>query len=176
MPTPVSTNASGSLTATLNAARTELSFELAVSNLAGVTQVHIHCGGANENGSRAVFLYGLADPIDADGVLSTGTLTAADLGGEACGASFSAFADALLNGQTYVNAHTVTNPAGEIRGQVLQAQSPVQEAQPAAAPSAGGAPPASGDGTSTWIYTVIAASALALLGGGTLALAFQRKR
>ncbi len=175
VPTPVTTSASGKLTASLSADQTELSFELQVSNLVGVTQAHIHCGGAEENGPIAAFLHGLADPMDVDGVLSTGTLTAADLvGGEACAVSFGDFVDALLNGQTYVNVHTEANPPGELRGQILQVQA--ADAEAAAVPSTGGPPPVSGDGASTWIYIVIAAGALALLGSGALALRSRRER
>ncbi len=173
VPTPVTTGASGKLTASLNADQTELSFELQVSNLVGVTQAHIHCGGAEENGPIAAFLHGLADPMDVDGVLSTGTLTADDLGGEACAAGLGDFVDELLNGQTYVNVHTEANPPGELRGQIVQVQA--ADAEAAAVPSTGGPPPVSGDGASTWIYIVIAAGALALLGSGALALRFRRE-
>ena len=176
VPTPVTTSASGKFTASLNADQAQLSFELQVSNLVGVTQAHIHCGGAEENGPIAAFLYGLADPMDVDGVLSTETLTTGDLvGGEACAASFGDFVDALLNGQAYVNVHTEANPSGEVRGQVLQAQA-AADAEAAAVPSTGGPPPVSGEETSTWIYIVIAAGALALLGSGALALRFRRER
>ena len=55
VPTPVTTSASGKITANLNADQTELSFELQVLNLVGVTQAHIHCGGAEENGPSRRF-------------------------------------------------------------------------------------------------------------------------
>ncbi len=180
----VTTSASGTFTATLNADRTALSFELSVSNATGVTQAHPHCGAAGETGPVAAFLFGegmapgdampspppagLVDPgVHVDGTLSTGTLTADNLIGEgACAASFDAFVDALLNGQVYINVHSETYPPGEIRCQVAQVQ----------LPATGGPPPASGDGLSALWYALIAAGALAMIGGGTLTLALRRHR
>lgn len=64
-----------------------------------------------------------------DGVLATGTITAADLVGPLAGQPLSALIDAINAGNTYVNVHTndgaaPTNtgpgdfPRGEVRGQV----------------------------------------------------------
>jgi hypothetical protein len=64
-----------------------------------------------------------------DGVIATGTITAANMIGPLAGQPFSALVNAIKSGNTYVNVHTndgvaPTNsgpgdfPGGEIRGQL----------------------------------------------------------
>ena len=78
-----------------------------------------------------VFLYGNAAPGGGrhDGVLSTGTLTAANLVGPLAGRPFSDLIDLIQSGNAYANVHTNdgigaanTGPGdfqvGEIRGQL----------------------------------------------------------
>jgi hypothetical protein len=109
---------------------TALEYKLISSNIENVVAAHIHTGAATENGPVVAFLYGPAAAAGGrtDGVLSEGTITAADLVGPLAGQPLSALVDALNAGNAYVNVHTndgvaPTNtgpgdfPGGEIRGQ-----------------------------------------------------------
>jgi hypothetical protein len=115
-----------------------IDYRLIAANIENVVVAHIHCAGPGVNGPVTVFLYG---PVDAgggrtDGVLSAGTITAADVrpvadsatcpGGIETG-DLDAVIALLQNGGGYVNVHTNdgvaptnTGPgdlaAGEIRG------------------------------------------------------------
>ncbi len=102
---------------------TEMSFRLIASNIENILQAHIHIGPAGENGPVVVFLYPDAPPAVLipgrhDGVLNTGTFTAADFRGPLGGMSMDALVDALESGNAYVNVHTTQLPGGEIRGQL----------------------------------------------------------
>ena len=46
------------------------------------------------------------------------TLDEGNIINDACGATISELVDSLIDGQTYVNIHSLDNPAGEIRGQI----------------------------------------------------------
>ena len=108
-----------------------LDFRLNASNIENVVAAHIHVGAPDVNGPVVAFLYGNAPPAGGrqDGVLSTGTITAADLVGPLAGQPLSALLDAMRAGNTYVNVHTNDGvapintgpgdfPGGEIRGNI----------------------------------------------------------
>jgi hypothetical protein len=110
---------------------TELSYRLIASNIENVVQAHIHVGAIGVNGPIVVFLYGLVPSGQGrtNGVLSTGTITAADLIGPLAGAPLEHLVTALREGNAYVNVHTNDGidppntgpgdfPGGEIRGQI----------------------------------------------------------
>lgn len=103
-----------------------LAFKLNVANIDDVTQAHIHCGAAGDNGPVVAFLFGFADPaVTVNGILSAGVITSADMiprpdsavcpGGVA---NFDELIQKIRDGLAYVNVHTVENPGGEIRGQI----------------------------------------------------------
>ena len=116
---PITTVGSGKATFVLNEDHTAVSFLVEVANIDSVTQAHIHQGAPDENGSVGTFLFGfVAGGGPVNGVLSSGVITEADLVGPWAG-DFDGFLSDLLNGNTYVNVHTTTNPGGEIRGQIL---------------------------------------------------------
>jgi hypothetical protein len=108
-----------------------LSYRLIASNIDDVVASHIHKGAVGVPGPAVVFLYGNA-PSGAgrhDGVLATGTLTAADLIGPLAGQPVSALVALIESGEAYVNVHTNDGvdppntgpgdfPGGEIRGQL----------------------------------------------------------
>ena len=97
-------SARGTFTATLTKSGTggELSWRLEFSNLTGnAIAAHIHVGAAGVAGPVRV---PLCAPCTS-GVTGTATITAEVM-------------DAIQNGRAYVNVHTPTNPAGEIRDQV----------------------------------------------------------
>jgi len=110
---------------------TALNYQLNVANIDNVVASHIHLGPPGVIGPVVVFLYGTAAPGGGrfDGVLASGTITAADFVGPLAGQPFSALLDAIEAGNAYVNVHTndgvpPTNtgpgdfPGGEIRGQI----------------------------------------------------------
>jgi CHRD domain len=109
----------------------ELSYRLIASNIDNVVASHIHVGPAGTNGPVVAFLFGSVPPGGGrtDGVLATGTITAANLVGPLAGQPMSALVDALESGNAYVNVHTNDGvaptdtgpgdfPGGEIRGQI----------------------------------------------------------
>jgi CHRD domain len=118
----------------LSADGTELSYQVIASNIDNVVQSHIHLAPAGTNGPIVLFLYGLAPSGGGsqNGVLNTGTATAANLIGPLTGQPLSALVTNLRSGGAYVNVHTndgvsPTNtgcgdiPGGEIRGQIQAA-------------------------------------------------------
>jgi hypothetical protein len=125
---PVDTNATGNSVLHLSEGGDELRFKLIVANIEDVTQAHIHCGAEGVNGPIVVFLFQLTPAgVTANGVLSEGTLTNADViprpdsavcpGGVA---NLDELIAKLRSGGAYVNAHTIVNPGDEIRGQVRE--------------------------------------------------------
>jgi hypothetical protein len=125
-PTPVDTNAAGFASFTLNAEETEISYLLIVANIDGVTQAHIHCGTRDVAGPVVAFLYGF-NPVGVtvNGILAEGTITEANViprdDSAACPGGVATLADIIekmRTGGAYANVHTLTYPAGEIRGPI----------------------------------------------------------
>ena len=96
-------------------------FTLRISDGTRITQAHLHCGQAGVNGPVIVFLAGLhAAGWDVDGRwISNTTLTDANVVNPACGATLAEVMEQARAGNVYVNVHSVQNPAGVIRGQLL---------------------------------------------------------
>ena len=106
-------SATGSGTFTLNAARTELVFNITVETdkLTGaIAAAHFHNGAAGANG-------GVVRTITPDFVGNTASGTWKSTDAEPLTA---AMVTELLAGRLYINVHTAVNAAGEIRGQVLE--------------------------------------------------------
>lgn len=124
------TNARGHVNFKLNKEATELEYKLNVANIDNVVAAHIHLGARGTNGAVVVTLYGPAEPGSGkkSGVLSEGTITAANLTGELAGRSLTDLIAAIDAGNAYVNVHTDDGqagsgrsgdfPEGEIRGQI----------------------------------------------------------
>src|SRR5215510_14063832 len=111
-------------------------YKLIAANIDNVFMAHIHIAGPGVNGPVVGWLFpstaAVPGPTGAgrfDGVLATGTLTAANLMGPLAGHPLSDLLTLMRNGSAYVNIHTndgvgATNtgpgdfPGGEIRGQV----------------------------------------------------------
>ena len=128
-------SARGNATFQLSADGTELSYHLSVANIENVFMAHIHQGAAGSNGPVVVWLYPSTTPAPGpvgggriDGVISRGTITAANLVGPLAGQPLSALVSLLTGGNAYVNVHTNDGvvpantgpgdfPGGEIRGQ-----------------------------------------------------------
>jgi len=108
-----------------------MTYRLIASNIENVVAAHIHVGQPTENGAVVVFLFGPAPAGGGrhDGVLATGTITAANLIGPLAGAGMGDLVDEITSGNAYVNVHTNDDvdpintgpgdfPGGEIRGQL----------------------------------------------------------
>jgi hypothetical protein len=99
---PGNSKATGQVTATYDTASKKLSWKGSYSGLSGpATAAHFH--GPAPAGKNA----GVMVPINPHGPSFTGSATLND-----------AQANALMAGQIYVNVHTASNKAGEIRGQM----------------------------------------------------------
>jgi hypothetical protein len=132
---PVDTGTTGEIEIVLGDALTEAEFELEVFDGVAVSQAHLHCAPAGANGPVVVFLFGFVEGgVDVDGVLAAGTLTDADIAavGPNCVPSIGMaiddigdLAEAMQDGNIYVNVHTVANPPGEIRGQLAPVEGKV---------------------------------------------------
>ena len=115
-PTPVVTAATG--TAEFTVSGDTIYFTIVVDSLSGPpTAAHIHGPSGPEGVAGPILGFTLA----ADTTLTSGTITS----GFATAPTDPAISqDSLLvlmrNGNAYVNVHTVLNPDGEIRGQIIQ--------------------------------------------------------
>ncbi|MGE0824598.1 MAG: CHRD domain-containing protein [Candidatus Binatia bacterium] len=99
----VDTDSEGQATVALNADNT-LTYSITTTSLEDATAAHIHLGSANESGPILITLNG--GPTTWSG--TTDPLTTDQL-------------DALYDARLYINVHTVENPNGEIRGQIVSA-------------------------------------------------------
>lgn len=102
---------------------TILYYRLIVSNIHDVTMAHIHLAPVGEDGPPVVWLYPDSAPAvtwegRVNGVLAWGTIEASELAGPLAGMTLDDLLQAMAEGGTYVNVHTESHPAGEIRGQI----------------------------------------------------------
>jgi hypothetical protein len=124
---PVTTDATGTATLTVNGQQIE--YTVNVSNIQNAVVAHIHIAPPGVNGPVRLNLCGTGPPLPActsgTGVLATGT------NGTTVGEppiSFDSLVSAMRSGGAYVNVHTTSpgctagqpgcNIGGEIRGQV----------------------------------------------------------
>jgi hypothetical protein len=141
-PAIVSTTGTGTFQATITRDETEIDYVLTFQNLeSDVRQAHIHIGHPQNAGNIVLWLCDSAaaplpvspvattplcsqsDPNDLRNGTVTGTLTEADVialaaNGIAGPADFAEVVALVRAGNTYVNVHTATIPAGEIRSQI----------------------------------------------------------
>jgi hypothetical protein len=146
-PTPADSNAQGQAIFHIATDSLSFDFKLIASNIENITQAHIHCGPADNNGPIIVWLYPSPTATTAlpggagrhDGVLAEGTIVSGTPlhvrtvpSSAACPGGVSSFADVLGKiraNNTYVNVHTSDGvsppdtgpgdfPGGEIRGQL----------------------------------------------------------
>ncbi len=121
VPTPVDTGGTGLAVFSLSADGTELDYVLITNGVADVTQAHIHVGAADANGGVAAFLFPSNPGTTVDGLLATGTLTDADVTATIPSEDLAGLVAEMQAGNTYVNVHNATYPAGVVRGQVAEA-------------------------------------------------------
>ena len=125
----VSTDTSGTILVRVSEDLSSLEFRLVVRDGTDVTQAHLHCGRAGQNGPVVVFLAPLTEQgRDVDGLLARGTRRNEHIepGAAACEEligrpvrNIASLAAAAFEGLIYANVHTVENPAGEVRGQLI---------------------------------------------------------
>ena len=108
VPVPGASSGTGSGTLTLNADNT-VTYNITFVNLSsGINNAHIH-GPSAPPGTPA----GVLVPLSFVAGQTAGTLSGTTAALTGTGLS------SFLAGNTYVNIHTVNNPGGEIRGQIL---------------------------------------------------------
>ena len=123
---PVETRTRGRAHFTVNHALTKIKFKVKVRvrdddvGLLGVAGAHIHCGLAGANGPVVAFLAGdmpggLIGKVEFGGTLMDGNII-----NPVCGETIADLADAMRDGDTYVNVHSLANAAGEVRGQIAE--------------------------------------------------------
>lgn len=118
---PVRTDATGEAMFQLSEDCRRLNFALRVNNIRNATEAHIHLGFPGQNGPIVAFLFNAnrSGSSCRSGTVVEGSLTRYDLIGPLQGCSISDLVREIQRGNTYVNVHTVQNPNGEIRGQIV---------------------------------------------------------
>ena len=129
-PVFVDTDTTGEIEVEFNETFTEAEFELKVSDGEAIIAAHLHCAPAGQNGPVVVHLFGFVPGgFDVDGDLAEFTLTDANVTavGADCVPSIGMainnlddLAQAMEDGNIYANVHSVANPAGEVRGQLVE--------------------------------------------------------
>jgi hypothetical protein len=118
---PVETDTTGTAILHVNQDLTEIDFKLDVrdgEDALGVAGSHLHCGAAGVNGPVVVFLAGAAPPgFDGD-IQVRATLSDDSMINTACGETIADLVESILDGNVYVNVHSIAFPGGVIRGQV----------------------------------------------------------
>ncbi|MRR52676.1 MAG: CHRD domain-containing protein, partial [Rhodocyclaceae bacterium] len=118
----VFTKGAGEFQLTVDPQESKVAWELEYDNLTSTpTAAHIHFGRPGTNGGVVVFLCGGSKPAcPPNKTKATGEFVGADVLAVQ-GITAGALADllqAIRAGATYVNVHTSTFPAGEIRGHI----------------------------------------------------------
>jgi eight-cysteine-cluster-containing protein len=113
---PVMTEASGNAIFYESGGGDQLAFILQASYIGTVIGAHIHNGAIGANGPAVATLFTGSD--GSGDFLIAGMVMESGLMGDFAGSPMSALIAAMDEGMTYVNVHTETWPAGEIRGQI----------------------------------------------------------
>lgn len=102
------TGASGRAKLMLDQSKTtnNLTYEVRVTGIVSATLGHIHRGAIGANGPVVVDLLGTKSLTPSTILTGTATLTSTQI-------------TTMIAGNYYVNIHTVDNPAGELRGQIV---------------------------------------------------------
>ena len=127
---PVTTTAFGFAEVRLfqNGTSSAIEFRVIVCNITNVTHSHIHVGAIGTNGNIIVHFFDQpSTPVSSpDGctTLAHGVRGPTDLKPDPSAGinTWDDFVHALTTGNTYVNVHTLANPLGEIRGQLVHEQ------------------------------------------------------
>jgi CHRD domain len=128
---PISTTGNGSFHATIDDEAQEIHYTVSYADLEGsVLQSHIHFGHRDTNGGITVFLCTNlgngpagtpvcpAPPATVSGTITAGQVTGGAAAQGIAAGEFDEVVAAIRAGKTYVNVHSSTWPAGEIRAQI----------------------------------------------------------
>jgi hypothetical protein len=116
---PVSTEATGVASFTVDATGTHVRFSLSVSNLTDPDSSRVHQGAQGSTGPGVVILLsGRFGEGVFTGTVASGSFDASAFIGPLKGKTIADFVALIESGQAYVSVGTVTNPGGEIRGQI----------------------------------------------------------
>lgn len=124
----VDTGTTGFATVRFESELDALQYRVVVRDGIAITQAHLHCAPAGENGPVLVFLFpGGPDEVDptgkdVNGTLVNGTLTNGNIRPSPCEPAINNIASlltAIRRDEVYVNVHSAANPGGEVRGQIL---------------------------------------------------------
>jgi hypothetical protein len=121
----VSTNTSGSASVTFDDNGGNMTYSLSVYNGDEITAAHLHCGDPGENGPALVTLFSDSSGTDVNGSLATGSIGDQHIHDVDCTntigydvANVDDLAEAIENGDIYVNTHSQAYPDGVARGQL----------------------------------------------------------
>jgi hypothetical protein len=121
----VSSAGRGEFTATVDDANQTIHYTLTFANLnSNVLFAHVHFGQRGVAGGIAAFLCGGGTKPDpcVPGTTISGTITPADVVGPTgqgiAAGEWSELVAAIRSGVAYANVHSMTQPTGEIRGQI----------------------------------------------------------
>ncbi len=130
-PNPVDTPARGQAVFRFNHDRTALKFSVVVNRIENVIGAHLHLAPRGSNGGIVLSMIPdtegflapdggpfVAPPLNPNGFMVKGKVTAADLLGPLAGMPMAALIEEMRDGNIYINVHTVQNRGGEIRGQL----------------------------------------------------------
>jgi hypothetical protein len=119
---PINTNASG--IAMFKDSQDNIWYMINVTNIDNITAAHLHSGNFGENGPVLASLVNSDTPTEnVSETLAQGNLTANMLEGPLLGKQLSDLVLEMQNNATYINIHTADYPDGEIRGQIMSADS-----------------------------------------------------
>jgi hypothetical protein len=120
---PVDTNASGM--AMFKSTPGSIWYLLNVTGIDKVTSAQIHGGDIGENGPVVALLFGSNGTVTGgiNGTLTEGEMTSSMLEVPYARSNLSQLALAMNNATVYVDVSTVDYPDGEIRGQIMSANS-----------------------------------------------------
>ncbi len=120
---PVDTPASGM--AMFKSTQDRIWYLINVTGIDKVTAAQIHSGPQGENGPMLALLFRSSDvqTENLNGTLIQGNITETMLEGPYLGRPVSELANGMQNNTTYVNVLTVEHANGELRGQIMSANS-----------------------------------------------------
>ncbi|MEJ8571298.1 CHRD domain-containing protein [Microbaculum marinum] len=117
---PVQTPTSGRAWLQVDRKETKVAIRLRVKRGKDIVAAHVHCAPEGMEGPVVVFLAGpVPTGLDVNGGwIDKASFDEGDIVDPACGATIADLADAIRDGDAYVNVHSVGNPGGVIRGQL----------------------------------------------------------
>ncbi len=123
---PIETRVKGKASFEVDDDYTKIEYKIKIKNhgevgvgLLGAAGAHIHCAAAGQNGPLVAFLAGVVQGGLDGNVKFSASLTEDNIVNDACGATIVDLVNSMSSGLTYVNVHSLANPSGEVRGQIL---------------------------------------------------------